>query len=172
MTTANSGENRSNGRNNSNNARGKNSYHQKREGSKPGNYTQKGRFNGETGRRKNEGGSEQNKTSRPPRRNNNGGARDYNPYDKDRADEISRRDSRPKGTQTKDSKAKEQQPDKIEIKNRLEKEKKAMQKKQAERKNANKTNRQQSKPKRMGNIDWTKAYENDSYDDDDFDIYL
>lgn len=169
MTTAYSGENRSNGRSN---ARGKNSYHQKREGSKPGNSPQKGRFNGETGRRKSEGGSEQNKTSRPPRRNNGGGARGYNPYDKDRADERPRRDSRPKGTQTKDSKAKEQQPDKIEIKNRLEKEKKAMQKKQAERKNAGRTNRQQSKPKRMGNIDWTKAYENDSYDDDDFDIYL
>lgn len=91
-----------------------------------------------------------------------------NPYDKD-SDE----DSKPQRRQNtnRDNKVKEQQPDKIEIINRIEKEKKAMQKKQAERKN-NKPLRQQARPKRTNNIDWTRAYENDSYDDDDLDMYL
>lgn len=99
----------------------------------------------------------------------NFGDRNYgNPYDKD-SDEDSRPQRRPSAN--KDNKIKEQQPDKIEIINRIEKEKKAMQKKQAERKN-NKPVRQQTRPKRTNNIDWTRAYENDSYDDDDLDMYL
>ncbi len=100
----------------------------------------------------------------------NYGDRNYgNPYDKDSDD-----DSKPQRRQapSKDNKVKEQQPDKIEIINRIEKEKKAIQKKQAERKNNKPVKQQQSKPKRTNNIDWTKEYENGSYDDDDLDIYL
>lgn len=99
-------------------------------------------------------------------RKGNGG---YNPYDKDRED---KRETRTKSSSA--SKEKVSQPDKVEIINRIEKEKKAMQKKMADRKNGskNKANRPAARPKRTGNIDWTKAYENDSYDDDDFDIYL
>ena len=66
---------------------------------------------------------------------------------------------------------KEQQTEKIEIKNRLEKEKKAMKKKQDVSRKDNKAVKHQAKPKRSGNIDWTRAYENDSYDDDEFDMY-
>ena len=29
-----------------------------------------------------------------------------------------------------------------------------------------------AKPKRMNNIDWTREYENDSYDNDEMDAYL
>lgn len=91
-----------------------------------------------------------------------------NAYDKDDDENI-----RPQKKQaaSKEGKPKEQQPDKIEIKNRIEKEKKAMQKKQAERKNS-KPARMQNRPKRTNNIDWTREYENGSYDDDDLDIYL
>ena len=46
-----------------------------------------------------------------------------------------------------------------------------MQKKQAERKNS-KPRGLQSRPKRSNNIDWTREYENGSYDDDDLDAYL
>ena len=70
----------------------------------------------------------------------------------------------------KDTKPKEQQTDKAEIKNRLEKEKKAMKKKQASQKD-NRSAKHQTRPKRSGNIDWTREYENDSYDDDDLDMY-
>lgn len=91
-----------------------------------------------------------------------------NSYDKDEDENV-----RPQRKQTasKEGKPKEQQPDKIEIMNRIEKEKKAMQKKQAERKNS-KPARMQNRPKRTNNIDWTREYENGSYDDDDLDIYL
>ena len=92
-----------------------------------------------------------------------------NSYNKDKDEEEN---VRPQRKQTpKDNKAKEQQPDKIEIMNRIEKEKKAIQKKKAERKN-NKPARVQNRPKRTNNIDWTREYENDSYDDDDLDMYL
>lgn len=96
------------------------------------------------------------------------GDRNYqNPYDKDDDERV-----RPqKKQQSKDTKVKEQQPDKTAIINRIEKEKKAMQKKQADRKNQ-KPARQQSRPKRTNNIDWTREYENGSYDDDDLDAYL
>lgn len=83
-----------------------------------------------------------------------------NSYDKDEEDNV-----RPQKRQSaKDNKVKEQQPDKVEIMNRIEREKKAIQKKQAERKNS-KPVKMQNRPKRTNNIDWTREYENDSYDD-------
>ena len=85
--------------------------------------------------------------------------------DKDEEDKPVRR---PK--QTKTDKPKEQQPDKIDIINRLEKEKKAMKKKREEKKE--KPVKHQVRPKRSGNVDWTREYENDSYDDDDLDMYF
>jgi hypothetical protein len=93
-----------------------------------------------------------------------------NPYDKD-SEEDSRPQRRQAASKDRDNKVKEQQPDKIDIINRIEKEKKAMQKKQAERRNS-KPVRQQARPKRTNNIDWTREYENGSYDDDDLDMYL
>ena len=71
-----------------------------------------------------------------------------------------------------ESKSKEPQIDKLDIMNRLEKEKKAMKKKHTESRNESKPSRHVAKPKRSGNIDWTREYENDSYDDDDLDMYL
>lgn len=69
----------------------------------------------------------------------------------------------------KDTKVREQQPDKLDIVKRLEKEKKVMQKKtEANNKKAKAANaRPQVKVKRTNNIDWTKEYENDSFEDDD-----
>jgi len=69
----------------------------------------------------------------------------------------------------KETKVKEKQPDKLDIVMRLEKEKKAMQKKtEANNKKAKAANaRPQVKVKRTNNIDWTKEYENDSFDNDD-----
>ena len=90
-------------------------------------------------------------------------------YDKDK-DEEDKPVRRPKQTKS-DSKPKEQQPDKFEIINRLEKEKKAMKKKYDESKKENRSQRHQMKPKRSGNVDWTREYENGSYDDDDLDMY-
>ena len=46
-----------------------------------------------------------------------------------------------------------------------------MKKKQDVSSKDNKAVKHQAKPKRSGNIDWTRAYENDSYDDDEFDMY-
>ncbi len=86
--------------------------------------------------------------------------------DKDE-DDVKRR---PQKAQTS-AKPKEVQPDKAQISMRLEKEKKAVKKKQDESRKEQKP-RPTSKPKRANNIDWTKAYENDEYDDDDFDMYL
>ena len=98
------------------------------------------------------------------------GERNYgSPYDKDEEETNVRNQKRQ--TSPKEGKVKEQQPDKFEIKNRIEKEKKAMQKKQSERKNS-KPSRMQSRPKRTNNIDWTREYENGSYDDDELDMYL
>ena len=71
-----------------------------------------------------------------------------------------------------DSKPREQQPDKFEIISRIEKEKKAMKKKHTELRNDQKPAKHTARPKRSGNIDWTREYENDSYDDDDLDMYL
>lgn len=99
-----------------------------------------------------------------------GASKGFSYKDKDEDDDQPVRRTK---TVQKDNKAKEVQTDKMEIQNRLEKEKKAMKKKQEEaRKNSQKAPKQKVKPKRAGNIDWTRAYENDEYDDDDLDMYL
>ena len=117
-----------------------------------------------------------------PRNNNNGGyssQKSYNNggysnsgfgkgFDKDKDEETPVRRSKPKT----DTKPKEQQPDKFEIINRLEKEKKAMKKKHTESRGDQRPAKHTARPKRSGNIDWTREYENDSYDDDDLDMYL
>ena len=118
-----------------------------------------------------------------PRTNNNGGyssQRSYNNggygnsgfggkgFDKDKDEETPVRRSKPKT----DNKPREQQPDKFEIINRIEKEKKAMKKKHTESRNDQRPAKHTARPKRSGNIDWTREYENDSYDDDDLDMYL
>lgn len=118
-----------------------------------------------------------------PRSNNGGGyssQRSYNNggysnngfggkgFDKDKDEETPVRRSKPKT----DSKPREQQPDKFEIISRIEKEKKAMKKKHTESRNDQKPAKHTARPKRSGNIDWTREYENDSYDDDDLDMYL
>lgn len=69
--------------------------------------------------------------------------------------------------QKKDGKVREQQPEKVDIVKRLEKEKKVMKKKSAANNHKEKNARPQVKIKRTNNIDWTKEYENDSFDDDD-----
>lgn len=105
-------------------------------------------------------------------RSNNGGySNSFNTkgFDKDKdEDNVAVRRQKPKT----DSKPKEPQIDKLDIINRLEKEKKAMKKKNTESRNESKPARHVAKPKRSGNIDWTREYENDSYDDDDLDMYL
>ena len=89
-------------------------------------------------------------------------------FDKDKDEETPVRRSKPKT----DNKPREQQPDKFEIINRIEKEKKAMKKKHTESRNDQRPAKHTARPKRSGNIDWTREYENDSYDDDDLDMYL
>lgn len=100
------------------------------------------------------------------------GNRGYNDFkDKDADEDRKNMHQKP---QVKE-KPKEAQPDKTAIINRLEKEKKAVSKKK-QYETAAKDNKAvkaaQPKPKRSNNIDWTKEYENGSYDDDDLDIYL
>ena len=91
-------------------------------------------------------------------------------FDKDKDDEgTNNRRFKPA---PRDNKPKETPSEKIDIKNRLEKEKKAIKKKQAEGRKELKPAKHQAKPKRSGNIDWTREYENGSYDDDDLDMYL
>ena len=80
------------------------------------------------------------------------------------------RQSERRNQSSKESKVKEQQPDKMEIVKRLEREKKAVMRKENDNRKA-KTAKPQMKPKRANNIDWTREYENDSYDDDEFDMY-
>lgn len=87
-------------------------------------------------------------------------------YDGRRNNESKKRMSAP----SKD-RAKDQQPDKMDIVKRLEKEKKAMQKKKQDSKKKMQSARPQKRVKRTNNIDWTKEYENDSYDDDDMSYY-
>lgn len=122
----------------------------------------KPRANGEYKPRNNNGGFE--------RKSNNGGySNNFNKvYDKDKDEETPVRRAKPRT----DSKPKEQPSDKIEIMNRLEKEKKAMKKKHTESRNDQRPAKHTARPKRSGNIDWTREYENDSYDDDDLDMYL
>lgn len=92
--------------------------------------------------------------------------------DKDKDEEQPKRRSEPRKSQDKDARFKEQQPDKFDIINRLEKEKKAMQKKEEEKRKNVKSARAVARPKRSNNIDWTREYENGSYDDDEMDMYL
>ena len=47
-----------------------------------------------------------------------------------------------------------------------------MKKKHTESRNDQRPAKHTARPKRSGNIDWTREYENDSYDDDDLDMYL
>lgn len=103
------------------------------------------------------------------------GARPYRPrFDKDEEEsgyKHTRNNDRRSQQMSRDNvKIKEQQPDKMDVVKRLEKEKKAMQKKsnnQNNGKNKGNTGRVQRPVKRSNNIDWTREYENDSYDDDD-----
>lgn len=107
------------------------------------------------------------------------GAKPYRPrFDKDKDEEESRFRKGGKSNDRRNSrsqvsketaKIKEQQPDKMDIVKRLEKEKKAMQKKNNQNSQKSKGNagRVQRPVKRSNNIDWTREYENDSYDDDD-----
>lgn len=107
------------------------------------------------------------------------GGRTYRPkFDKDKDEDTYKRGNNRAGEHrsvksqaAKDvAKIKEQQPDKMDIVKRLEKEKKAMQKKnnnQNSGKNKANAGRVQRPVKRSNNIDWTKQYENDSYDDDE-----
>lgn len=105
------------------------------------------------------------------RKNNGGYSNSFNNrgFDKDKDEDtpVVRR-QKPKV----DNKPKEPQQDKFDIMNRLEKEKKAIKKKHTESRGDSKPARHVAKPKRSGNIDWTREYENDSYDDDDLDMYL
>jgi hypothetical protein len=65
-------------------------------------------------------------------------------------------------------KPKDANPEKAVVINRLEKEKKVMKKKtDTNKKGKNASTKPQVRVKRANNIDWTKEYENDSYDDDD-----
>ncbi|MDE6312760.1 MAG: hypothetical protein K2M46_03935 [Lachnospiraceae bacterium] len=106
------------------------------------------------------------------------GAKPYRPrFDKDEEESSykysrgnDRRNQKSQQMSKENAKIKEQQPDKMDIVKRLEKEKKAMEKKsnnQNSSKNKGNTKRVQRPIKRSNNIDWTREYENDSYDDDD-----
>ena len=89
-------------------------------------------------------------------------------YDKDSDYEQKPVHRKPQSSNRDKDKLKEQQPDKMEVVKRLEKEKKAMQKKnQDSSKKRNQQARPQVRIKRTNNIDWTREYENDSFDDDD-----
>lgn len=99
--------------------------------------------------------------------NTNGG---YNPY-KDTDDDYGKKHEVKRKAPTSKDKIKDIQPDKADIAKRFEKEKKVMQKKKQDSKKNHQTQRPQMKAKRTNNIDWTREYENDSYDDDDMSYY-
>ena len=136
-----------------------------------GNGEYKPRGNGEYKPRSNNGEYKPRTSNGSSERRSGGYTNSFNNrgFDKDKDEEtpVIRR-AKPKT----DNKPKEQQSDKIDIMNRLEKEKKAMKKKNTESRHESRPSRNVAKPKRSGNIDWTRAYENDEYDDDDFDMYL
>ncbi len=100
----------------------------------------------------------------PMKGNRNGFDKGFD-KDKDEEEKVIRRKPVQK------DKPKEQQSDKMEIMQRLEREKKAVKKKQNASQRDGKSMKHQMKPKRSRNIDWTREYENDSYDDDDLDMY-
>lgn len=132
------------------------------------------RRNNGTGERKGNYRSDSKSYNRPKE-----GAKPYRPrFDKDKDEEDYKRGNNRAGEHRnvksqaakEVAKIKEQQPDKMDIVKRLEKEKKAMQKKsnnQNSSKNKASAGRIQRPVKRSNNIDWTREYENDSYDDDD-----
>lgn len=91
--------------------------------------------------------------------------KDEDDYDRNKKHEPKKRLSVSK------EKSKDIQPDKADIAMRFEKEKKIMQKKKQDNKKNNQSQRHQVKVKRSNNIDWTREYENDSYDDDDMSYY-
>lgn len=94
------------------------------------------------------------------------GPRNNQFYDKDKDSDYEKKEVRKKPQSSSKDKVKEQQPDKMEVVKRLEKEKKAMQKKSQDKKK-NQSARPQVRVKRTNNVDWTREYENDSFDDDD-----
>ena len=91
--------------------------------------------------------------------------KDEDDYDRNKKHEPKKRLSVSK------EKSKDIQPDKADIAMRFEKEKKIMQKKKQDNKKNNQSQLHQVKFKRSNNIDWTREYENDSYDDDDMSYY-
>lgn len=99
------------------------------------------------------------------------GKNSYNGFSKD--DDVyepKKFESKKRISSNKD-KMKEIQTDKADIAKRIEKEKKkVMQKKKQDNKKTHQQ-RTQIKAKRSNNIDWTREYENDSYDDDDMSYY-
>ena len=96
------------------------------------------------------------------------GTKPYNSFSKDDSDDeyapIVHPKKKPAGSKEKN---KDTNPDKAGVINRLEKEKKVMKKKTETRKGKNASTKPQVRIKRTNNIDWTREYENDSYDDDD-----
>ncbi|SFA77280.1 hypothetical protein SAMN05216249_10280 [Acetitomaculum ruminis DSM 5522] len=100
---------------------------------------------------------------------NNRGFRKDEGRGNNKENNYSRNNSKTNENKREIDKFKEQQPDKMEIINRLQKEKKAIQKKNQDNKRKSKSasSRPTPRKKRINNIDWTKEYENDSYDDDD-----
>ena len=110
--------------------------------------------------------SKPNYNKRPQGRNG------YSNFQKDKDDDYEPKkfESKKRVSSNKD-KIKEIQTDKADIAKRLEKEKKVMQKKKQDNKKNHQLQRPQTKVKRSNNIDWTREYENDSYDDDDMSYY-
>lgn len=112
----------------------------------------------------------ENKDYRP---RNNGDGRDFKPRSSNtgnfRSNDNRNGDSRNFRSKDKDSSSavKEQQPDKFDTIKRIEKEQKAVKKKKDNQKAKSANARPQIHVKRSNNIDWTKEYENDSFDDDD-----
>lgn len=126
--------------------------------------------------RPNQRGGEGNREYRP---RNTEGNRDYKPRDNQRSaygrggfggmkDKDADYENEKRKFAPRESKPKEKQPEKAVLTNRFEKEKKAVQKKsEANRKGKPGSSKPQVRVKRTNNIDWTREYENDSYDDDD-----
>lgn len=155
-------------RNDRNDRTGREGRKDSRDGNSKREFNQDGRQGGRGSFNRNGDSQSGFKGAGKPYKKNFGGS-GYTPYDKDKDEDV-KTNQRPRQSQNKDNKAKEQQPDKSQVISRIEKEKKAMQKKQAERKNSRPA-RQMAKPKRTNNIDWTSIYENGEYDDDDLNKY-
>ncbi len=120
--------------------------------------------NGERPRRDGKDGRE----NREFRRDNGRYQNSFKPKDKDEEYDSKPRMSKPRRTEKNDDLAriKEQQPDKIIIMKKLEKEQKAMKKKSEEKKRTQ-SSRPMPKQKRSKNINYTRQYENGMYEDYD-----